>query len=215
MFIRIMIFMASSIGATMAIACPVSDGSAPPDSSVLSISATSMEVSNEKNRLSVLTLGTIKNPANACFDDVVVEVRYFDSNNKHVDTIVQPLFGMVIPAEKDISFRVLDQAAKPKESYSTQTIRVLNAEPRFTKQSRNKSTADIFKEVLISWGPILLLIAVWFYFMSTMRGKKSPQERILVMMEKQVASSDAQTRELARIAIAIERMNGEQHDAKI
>jgi len=56
---------------------------------------------------------------------------------------------------------------------------------------------------LANWGPMLLLIAVWVFFMLMMMRKRSPQNQVIVEMrrhndalEKHLASIDDRLRKL-------------------
>jgi ATP-dependent Zn protease len=182
---------------SVVVACPVANNEEPPNSTALAISATSMDISQEKEQRTVATFGTIKNTANVCFDDVIIEVNYFDLNNKLVDTVVQSPYDMVVPATEEVSFRVLATAAKPKDSYVTQSVRILNAEPRFGRHNRTKKSSDTIKELAISLAPIVLLIAVWAFFIRRYQRKGS-------LMDQQITAINEQNRILERIATAIE-----------
>lgn len=174
----------------------------------LSVVASSLDVASEEGRRMVTTLGTLKNSSLTCFDSVVVEIKYFDAKNNHIDTVTQPLYGIVAPPSQSVEFRIRDAAAKGKEEYSTQSLRVVSAEPRVARGPRptssSPSSSNTFLELLISWGPMLLLIGVWIFFMQRMKRKDSPQVRNMLLFEQQNATLEAQNRLLERIATAAE-----------
>jgi ATP-dependent Zn protease len=148
----------------------------------------------------------MKNVSSTCFDSVVVEVKYFDAKNNHVDTITQPLYGVVASPSNEVAFRVRDEAAHAKEVYSSQVIRFVSAEPR--KAPRTAAKAPSFQsslgDFLVSWGPLLLLIGVWIFYMQRMKSKDSPQGKLVTLYEKQVEILETQNTTFDRIANALE-----------
>ena len=193
-------------------ACPTVDDVEPEFSSVLSATMASLEVTQEQTRRSVASLGTIKNSSSGCFDDVVVEVKYFDSTHKLIDTVVKPLYGVVVSPHGETAFRVLDAAAKEKEAYASQEVRVLSAEPKFSRQKRKPTLSSTLGDVLQSWGPMILLLAIFAYFMRRVLSKNSPQARSISLLQQQVELSQAQTQHLARLATALESVSSARPD---
>jgi ATP-dependent Zn protease len=58
---------------------------------------------------------------------------------------------------------------------------------------------DLFIQLLISSFPILLLIAVWIYFIRRMANKGNPQERLIECYERNLVFQE-------RIATALEKI---------
>jgi len=162
-------------------------------------------VSDDEHQRTVTTLGSLKNSSGSCVEDIVIEVKYFDAKNTHIDTVTQAVYGLVVRPAQEVSFRVRDSAAKPKEAYASQTARVVSAEVR--GGSHNKKPPSIWAtitDLLISWGPMLLLMGVWNYFLRKMRAKDSPQARSLALIEQQNALFDSQNKLLERLIVASE-----------
>jgi ATP-dependent Zn protease len=107
----------------------------------------------------------------------------------------------------------MDAAAKPKEAYATQEARVLSAEPRISRQKPKLTLWSTFGDLLLSWGPMFLLIGVWIYFMQRMRRKDSPQERSIALLQQQVELSKVQSQFLAQIATALEALATPRRDS--
>lgn len=67
----------------------------------------------------------------------------------------------------------------------------------------------LFIELLVSWGPMLLLIGVWLFFMRRMRGTQQKQQDYMAAVNGYVTEHLAETRRLnqnlERIANALER----------
>lgn len=131
-------------------------------------------------------LGVLKNTSGACADTIVVEVRFFDEQKNVVDVITSPLDGIVVPASKEVAFRVQGPAAQPKSMYASMSARVVSAEQRYRGTSQSPTWKSRLLDFLAGWGPMLLLIGVWLWLMRRYYGKRSPQQRTLELWEQQV-----------------------------
>lgn len=172
---------------------------------LLKISETVFSYSQEVGRNLITTLGTINNTTNARAEELVVEVKYFDRNKVLIDSVTQPLYGLVIPPGQQVSFRVRDSADKPKAAYASSVARVVSAEQRVSVQRQAKGNRSYLADIFISWGPMLLLIAVWIYFMRKMNRKDSPQKKSLDLAEIQNATLARQLEVFERLAVAAEK----------
>ena len=152
----------------------------------------------------VTTLGSLSNKSAACLDTIVIEVQYFNDKGALVDTVTQQLYGVVAPPNQEVSFRVRDAAAKPKEAYAKQSVRVVPADVRSYRGRTQEAEQSTLMGILISWGPMLLLIAVWLFFMKRMKSKDSPQGKTLTLIEQQNAILESQSKFVLRIAESIE-----------
>jgi len=204
MLTKILTAIALIVVATSSLACPGFDASEELSSSALAVELGSLVVSQDEGRRAVASLGTIRNPTDTCFQEVVVEVKYFDQAHSLIDTIVQPLYGVVISARDDVAFRVFDAAVMPKEAYASQEARVLSSEPRYSVRQSGRSGPSKLVEVLVGWSPMALFVGVLIYFLRRMRRPDSPQERSLALMQKQIDLSQASSQSMERIAAALE-----------
>ncbi|MDM5177895.1 hypothetical protein PO883_11900 [Massilia sp. DJPM01] len=166
----------------------------------LAISNTSLSVSDEPRM--VTSLATLKNASVDGASDVMLEVKYFDANHVLVDTVTRPVDGLVVPASGEIAFRIRELAARAKEAYVSQEIRVVSAVA--IKAHPEPSTMSVLLDYLYSWGPILLLVGVFLFFIKRVSGKGSLQNRTITLLESQSAHLDAQLRLLERLAVAAE-----------
>ena len=200
-----------SLACVPALACIRSEG--PPGSaSDLAVIDPLFSFSENGGQRVVNTLGTIRNASVDCFSDVVIEVKYFDAKSNLIDTVTEPLYGVVVPGKQEVAFRVRDAAAQSKEAYVSQSVRVVSADVR-TGRVGKKGSSSAWVELLISWGPMLLLISVWIFFMARMKRKDSPQGRTLAMFEQQNSILTSQNDLLARIASALEAKSSQRTDA--
>ena len=177
-------------------ACSSSDA-AQATASDLSIVSPSFELSDDNGKKHMTTFGTLKNTSADCLEEIVVEVKYSDAKNTVIDTITQPLYGIVVPPNQEVSFRVRDVAARLSGAYASQSIRVITADVRQRGNAARQSWSSRLINFLFNWGPFLLIVAIWLYLLRRMRRKDSPQERALALGEHQNAL-------LIRILAAIE-----------
>ena len=66
------------------------------------------------------------------------------------------------------------------------------------------STMSVLFDYLVSWGPMLLLIGVFVFFIKRVSGKGSLQNRTLALLESQSIHLETQLRLLERLAVAAE-----------
>ncbi len=72
----------------------------------------------------------------------------------------------------------------------------------------------MLRDILLSWGPRLLLIGVWIFFMSRSRGSLQKQsdymDQVRTYVTEHIAETKRMNQTLERIAIALERKSGQQ-----
>jgi len=170
----------------------------PFDPSLVSITDTSLTYAKNDGASSITTIGTIKNSSESLIEDIVVEVKYFNAEKSLIDVVTKPIYGLVVPASQEVAFRIREIADKPKAAYVSSSVRVISAEQRAIQQPQSRQPSFSWSDLLASWGPMLLLIAVWIFFMRGMNKKGSPQVRTVELIEKQNAI-------LERLATAAEK----------
>ena len=173
----------------------------------LTLSISSLNVSEGKGERMLTTLGSIKNSSGACFDTIVVEVKYYDAKQVLIDTITQTMYDLVVPPTQDVAIRIRDAASHPSDAYASQKARIVSANNRAPRISKTPPAKSMLVEILINWAPMLLLIVVWIFFMLSMKGKNSPQSKTIQLIEQQNEILRSQNALLERIASAAERRN--------
>ena len=133
-----------------------------------------------------------------------MEAKFLDSANKVIDVITQENYGIVVPAGKDVLLKLRDSISGAQVSYSKVEVRVLSADFRAPKSAfgsaNPNNTKNAMIEFLISWGPMLLLIAVWIYMMR--KYSNGYQNKVLQFMDKQNELIAKQAAALELIATA-------------
>ncbi|WP_157615512.1 hypothetical protein [Rhizobacter sp. Root404] len=173
----------------------------------MSIVSPSLDVSEEDGQRNITTLATLKNSSSGCLQSVVIEAKYFDDRGLMIDTVTQPIYGIVVMPNQEVAFRIRDAAARPKSFYSTQALRVVSADAGSARNSRSLPISKSIIDFLASWGPALLLIAVWTYLVHRMKQKDSPQGRTIALFEQQNALLDTQNHLLSSIAASLKQGN--------
>jgi len=197
--------IAAIIGFTLGIvasslaACP-QDNEAQVTPKDLTVTDTSFRIVENKDDRSILTVGALKNTSSSCIDNIRVEVRYFDAKGALIDTVTQQLYQVEAPPHEEVSFRVYADAAQIKAAYATQNVRVVSVGP--AKKSKKPEEKSLLLELIISWGPMLLLIGTWIVYM-----RKSGVGSTGKLIKEQNALFGAQVKLLERIATAIENRN--------
>jgi ATP-dependent Zn protease len=169
-----------------------------PGSSVQVVEAT-VQTAKMDGPLFVTVLGEFKNTTGSKIGNLVVEAKLIDASGKVVDVLSQPVYGLVVPAGQQVAFRIQGPAAVKESLYAGVRARVVSAEahapsaPRAAKQESNR-----FVDFLVSWGPMLLLIAVWIFLARKYSGKGSTQDKMLnaigeqnVLLAKQISAIEA------------------------
>lgn len=161
-----------------------------------------------EGRQTLTVIGTFKNTTTNKIDNIVVEAKFMDSNKKVVDVMTQPVYGIVVPANQEVSFRLQGLLGAPQSSYSVMEARVSSGETHIERPaSKKKSEDSLLITLLVSWGPMLLLIGVWMLFMKKYNGKNSVQNKTLDLIAEQNALFAKQLNAIENIATAANKLN--------
>lgn len=183
------------LGAAPVMACaPPTPDASEPDASALAVVEPRLERAQGSDAAVLATLVSLKNTSSVCFDDIVIEARYFDDGKQLIDSKTEAFFGIVVPPGKTVAFRLDNKPLHSLERYATQEVTVVSAAPRHSTAAPGGGALNR----LIEWLPFFVFLAVLLWFMQSLRSKKSPQNRSLILMTEQV-------RQLERIAEALER----------
>lgn len=183
----------------------------------LTIVDSKIHYSANKNEAHLIScIGTVENHSNKSWNELVFEVQYFNSEDQLIDTTSEYDYSIVIPAHDTIAFRVTGHAIHEASEYQTHKVRITSATPESCNDpapSKSKrKRINIFIDILISWTPMLILIAVWIFFMRKYQGKKSPQRKILELQEKQCKLVEQQNALFEKLIEVIENKAQDQQN---
>ena len=72
--------------------------------------------------------------------------------------------------------------------------------------SAPQKTDNQWIKLVVSWGPMILLIIVWILLARKYSGRKSPQQKMVNLMEQQVQTGEQTKADIQRLADAAEQM---------
>jgi hypothetical protein len=75
----------------------------------------------------VLVLGTITNSSDVSWDEIVFEIRFYDTDNNFIDTDHEEKYTFMVPVNDSSTFKVSMPRDFPTEMYDSCKIRVLSA----------------------------------------------------------------------------------------
>lgn len=165
----------------------------------------------------IFTLGIVRNHGEYPLMDVMLEIRYFDPEGKMIDTASMGLYSTVIQPGDTAAFKAQSLAIKNASKYASQEIKVVSgyvdrpiiSEPKSKAEPPNK-WANIGLNLLISSFPILLLIAVWIYYIRKISGKNSHQCQTMELFQQQTELLQRQADALERLADSSNKSHGDR-----
>lgn len=82
---------------------------------------------DDQARETVVVLGTIENSSDIVWDDINLEVKFFDANDELIDAVQQQMYYSVVPSRDQATFKINADKQFPKEKYVSHSVRVLFA----------------------------------------------------------------------------------------
>jgi ATP-dependent Zn protease len=168
----------------------------------LTITSSSFAFSSQGSTPTLTSIGIIKNSTNTNISDITIEVKYYDDKNVLVDTITQRPSSLSIPANGEATFRIQDNPAREKSSYSTQTIRITSAETPYNISSHQEDS-NIFGVIFV-WFPMIIFFGILWYLIRRTQGKKSPRYKLVSLVEEQNILFEKQNGLLTQLISTIE-----------
>jgi ATP-dependent Zn protease len=198
---KLLFLLSSLLLAAKAMACV--DHDLPGAGVGVQVVEASVSTSKSDGGVLVTVLGTLKNTTANRADGVVVEAKLTDRGGKVIDVISEKVYGLVVPAGQQVAFRVQGPAAADRDAYAGVQARVVSADARPGAVPRAKEQEpSLFVSLLVSWGPMLLLIGVWVLLARRYSGKGSAQEKMAVAIGEQNALLAKQLAAIETIAAA-------------
>ena len=144
--------------------------------------------SDNKNDSYITCIGELENVSANAYGYITLQAEYFNNKGVIIDTVTEQLYSHVLLPGKTISFRVNGRAYKDAEQYNNHKIKVTYAELKCIEEySPDQNKKNWMLRIFISWGPMLLLISVWIFFIYRFnRNKNSPQAQSVAALKKQI-----------------------------
>lgn len=146
-------------------------------------------------------LGELHNTTGNQIYELVIEARLTDAGGRIIDVISEPVDGLVVPAGQRVAFRLQAPAAAAAETYAGARVRVVSAQTELPAPPRPRpAPPSRIANLLMAWGPMLLLVVPWALIYRKSCGKGSIQSRMLAAVLEQTALLDRQVVALESLA---------------
>lgn len=129
----------------------------------------------------ISVVGKIKNNSSSYVNNVIIESQFFNEKGELIDATTEEQYSLIVPPNETIAFSVSKQAIHEKSDYSSNKVRITYAE---IKSSCNTKKDNWLINLLISWAPLIILMAAWVIVVIRFQ-KKSPQAKTLALIEQQ------------------------------
>lgn len=96
----------------------------------IEIVKTEMKFGENKHGGSVAVIGTMINNSNVPWENVHLEVQFYDSEKNLIDTEQKGKYSFVVPANDSSTFKVSIAREFPEEQYDSCKVRVLSAKDK-------------------------------------------------------------------------------------
>ena len=142
------------------------------------------------------TIGHIVNKSNKNYENIVLEIEFFDKTGKLIDTATKKLYENVFPSNNRAAFKVLSNASKKMDLYASHKIRILDAKIKKSCKSHSK-----FRQFLSDYGG-LLFILFWFGVIVYSSYKYQKEEK--ANRKKFLDIANHQSEEIKKISLLLE-----------
>ncbi|HSC69057.1 MAG TPA: hypothetical protein VLC79_15295 [Cellvibrio sp.] len=81
-----------------------------------------------KSTFNTVTIGMIKNNTPYGWEDFKLEVRFYNAEGKLIDSVSETSYGLAVQPNSEVSFRVMERAAKATAEYVTHKVIINDAQ---------------------------------------------------------------------------------------
>lgn len=174
------------------------------EAALLEVAQSDMQFTPIQSGDVVIVVGKLRSLSSSVIEEVVVEAQFFNDQGALIDTAAETLYASKVPAHGEAAFKIETRATQPRDRYAKHQVLVLAANEVKPCVSTTKKT-PVWLTTLISWTPMLLLIAAWLLLTRKYNAKGSPQHRSLELIGQQNALLAKQVDQLQRLADAAQR----------
>jgi hypothetical protein len=93
----------------------------------ITISDSELKFGEKKSGETVAVIGTMSNKSSVPWKDVQIEVRFYDSNGKMIDSKQDKDYSFEVPANGNAAFKVSTLREFPKEQYVKCDVAIISA----------------------------------------------------------------------------------------
>ncbi|MDR0736031.1 MAG: FxLYD domain-containing protein [Zoogloeaceae bacterium] len=181
----------------------------------------------ERGDTFVETIGILRNTGEEKVEDIRIATRHLDADGRLIGVQLDYLYGFPLAPGEDLAFRLIDVARHPQSAYASHVTRVAGADCAYnalapasgkTPDATPSRWGKRLWDMLVQWGPILLLIVVLIIVTRKYSGARSPfvqvyerqfklLERQIGLVERQLELSAQNNALFERIAKALEERN--------
>jgi hypothetical protein len=99
----------------------------------ITISDSELKFGEKKSSETVAVIGTMSNKSSVPWKDVQIEVRFYDSNGKMIDSEQQKDYPFEVPENGNAAFKVSTLREFPKEQYVKYDVSIISAKDARTR----------------------------------------------------------------------------------
>ncbi|MDX1432358.1 MAG: FxLYD domain-containing protein [Gammaproteobacteria bacterium] len=166
------------------------------------MSETRLEPLVDKDWNAVTIRGELENTHDHAVSDVVVEVRFLNSEGRVLDTETQELRAVVVPAGGSAALEVETVSNLTAAEIDSHAVEVKYAELKPRCREVPTTTAHVMLNILVSWFPMLLLIAIFVWV--------AKRSKTLRFLEQQTSHLDSIANETRRVGDLLEALSRER-----
>ncbi|MDO8342464.1 MAG: FxLYD domain-containing protein [Cellvibrio sp.] len=81
-----------------------------------------------RSTFNAVTIGMIKNNTQHGWENFQIEVRFYNKDGKLIDSVSDTAYGLAVQPHSEVSFRVMERAAKATEEYASHKVIINDAD---------------------------------------------------------------------------------------
>ena len=150
----------------------------------------------------IIVLAKATNTSDKALQNPTFEARLFDAQGKLVDAFTDTSYDLVLMPGQEVAVRIMDRARFGAERYARAQMRLVFGKFDHPDEENPSgpglNIGQTVRDLLMAWGPVLLLIGVWLWLIKRSNGLHY-QKEVLELMK---SNNELQARQTA----AIEKM---------
>lgn len=157
----------------------------------------------------IIVLANATNTSDKALQNPTFEARLFDVQGKLVDAFTDTSYDLVLMPGQEVAVRIMDRARFGAERYARAQMRLVSG--KFDNPDEENPSGPglniglTVRDLLMAWGPVLLLIGVWLWLIKRSNGLHYQKEVLALMKSNNelLARQTAAIEKLAQISAHI------------